>query len=132
MFKLNGIYRTQRKMEDINLKHLFLHSYKEYVSTGGETCPAVIFDEYGYSQDLKDSGYYKIVEILSEDECRHACQFVELRKMGMDPTLVLEWEFREFEYGEGPLETDAFLYQFHETGQSVDEICREIISKASI
>lgn len=69
---------------------------------------------------------------FARHECRHACQFTELRKMGVDPSLVLEWEFNTFDYGEGPLETDAFLYQFHETGQSVDEVCREIISKASI
>ena len=69
---------------------------------------------------------------FARHECRHACQFTELRKMGVDPSLVLEWEFNTFDYGEGPLETDAFLYQFHETEQSVDEVCREIISKASI
>ena len=69
---------------------------------------------------------------FARHECRHACQFTELRKMDVDPSLVLEWEFSAFDYGKGPLETDAFLYQFHVTEQSVDEVCREIISKASI
>ena len=72
------------------------------------------------------------VREFTRHECRHACQFTELRKLGADPSFVLEWEFTAFAYGEGPLETDAYLYQFHETEQSVDEVCREIVSKVSI
>lgn len=69
MFKINGIYRAQNSQRE-NGGRPFLHTYREYISPGGETCPDVIFDEYGYSQDLKDSGYYKIIEILNEDAVR--------------------------------------------------------------
>ena len=69
---------------------------------------------------------------FTRHECRHASQFTAFRKIGVNPSLALEWEFSAFDYGEGPLETDAFLYQFHETEQSADEVCREIMSKATI
>lgn len=69
MFKINGIYRAQNVNRE-NGGRPFLHTYREYISPSGETCPDVIFDEYGYSQDLNDSGYYRIVEILNEDAVR--------------------------------------------------------------
>ena len=67
MFKINGVYRAQHETVDINRENLFLHTYREYISPSGEKCSDVIFDEYGYSQDFKGDGYYKIVGILSED-----------------------------------------------------------------
>ena len=69
---------------------------------------------------------------FTRHECRHACQFTELRNMGADPSLVLEWEFTAFAYGEGPLETDALLYQIHEAEQCVDEVCRDILKRTSL
>ena len=67
------------------------------------------------------------VREFTRHECRHACQFTELRKMGIDPSLALEWVFTTFDYGEGPLETDAFRYQFHATEESVDKVCRQFL-----
>ena len=58
LFKINGVYRAQHKTVDINREDLFLHTYREYISPSGERCPDVIFDEYGYSQDFNDDGYY--------------------------------------------------------------------------
>lgn len=85
-----------------------------------------------YNDYIKEGDEVNIEELenisreFAKHECRHASQFVELRKLGVDPSVVLAWEFNEFEYGEGPLETDAFLYQLNETDKTVSEVCREI------
>lgn len=155
------VLRQQRKTPELLLRFGFIRSYLEHraAKKGKDFFEEMVGECMLEEQDDVDAillypdkllRFYK--EFVQEDasaeidadelenvargfarhECRHAWQFTELRKMGVDPSLVLEWEFNTFDYGEGPLETDAFLYQFHETGQSVDEVCREIISKASM
>ena len=96
-----------------------LRFYKEFVQEDAST-------------EIDMNELENVARGFTRHECRHACQFTELRKLGADPSLVLEWEFSAFDYGEGPLETDAFLYQFHETEQSANKVCREIMSKATI
>ena len=85
-----------------------------------------------YNEFVREDDAMDVAELenisreFTKHECRHASQFVELRKLGVDPSVVFAWEFNEFEYGEGPLETDAFLYQLNETDKTVSEVCREI------
>ncbi len=84
----------------------------------------VIAEETTFTPDLSE--LEELSRSFTRHECRHACQFTELRKLETDPSDVLAWEFMEFKYGEGMLERDAFQYQLQDTSRSVAEVCREI------
>ena len=155
------VLRQQRKTPKLLLRFGFIRSYLEHraakkgIAFFEEMVGECLLEEqddvdaillypdrllWFYNKYLKEDASAEIdmdelentVREFTRHECRHACQFTELRKLGANPSLVLEWEFTAFAYGEGPLETDAYLYQFHETEQSVDEVCREIVSKVSV
>lgn len=68
-----------------------------------------------------------IVRGFVKHEVRHAKQFVELRRIGVDPVLALNAESTFFDYPDGPLEEDAYYMQIHgKEKRPVHEVAREM------
>ena len=67
-----------------------------------------------------------VVRGFVKHEVRHAKQFIEFRKLGIDPVLALNAE-SEFKYPDGPLEDDAYYMQIHgKEKRSISEVVEEV------
>lgn len=77
MFQVNGIYRFWRNAQEAALadafgggkkRKPFARSFREYVAPSGERMPKILVEERGFSKDAKESGYYRVLEMVGEKE----------------------------------------------------------------
>ncbi len=77
MFQVNGIYRFWRNAQEDALADAFgggkkqkpfARSFREYVAPSGERMPQILVEERGFSKDAKESGYYRVLEMVGEKE----------------------------------------------------------------
>ena len=77
MFQVNGIYRFWRNAQEAALADAFgggkkqkpfARSFREYVAPSGERMPKILVEERGFSKDAKESGYYRVLEMVGEKE----------------------------------------------------------------
>lgn len=77
MFQVNGIYHFWRNAQEDALADAFgvekkqkpfARSFREYVAPSGERMPKILVEERGFSKDAKESGYYRVLEMVGEKE----------------------------------------------------------------